>query len=142
MHYLKAVKAAGTDETGPVLKVMKEQPVNDFMTHNGHIRADGRLLRDVYIFRVKSPTESKGEWDLFQQIDTIPAGQAFKPTDPTACDLVKIGPDRFAPPFCRAAGILAQHDGRGAGQAHEATSAVSAKDRKGSGCGWTGARST
>ena len=88
-HYLQAVKATGTDATDPVLKAMKEQPVNDFMTHDGHIRADGRLLRDVYVFRVKTPSESKGEWDLFQQIDTIPADQAFKAADPVACNLVK-----------------------------------------------------
>ncbi|HVZ06706.1 ABC transporter substrate-binding protein [Rhodopila sp.] len=89
MHYLEAVKAANADQTEAVLKVMKAQPVNDFMTHDGHIRADGRLLRDLYVFRVKSPSGSKGEWDLMEQIATIPADQAFKPADPAACSLLR-----------------------------------------------------
>jgi branched-chain amino acid transport system substrate-binding protein len=89
VHYLNAVKAANTDQTQAVLKVMKDTPVNDFMTHNGHIRADGRLLRDTYVFRVKAPSESKGPWDLYEQIGVIPADQAFKPADPAACNLVK-----------------------------------------------------
>jgi branched-chain amino acid transport system substrate-binding protein len=87
-HYLNAIKASGTDQTQAVLKVMKDTPVNDFMTHDGHIRADGRLLRDMYVFRVKKPSESNGLWDLYNPISTIPADQAFKPADPTACSLV------------------------------------------------------
>ncbi len=88
MHYLQAVRAANTDSTDAVHKVMKDTPVNDFMTHDGRIRVDGRLLRDMYVFRVKSPTELKGPWDLYDQIGTIPADQSFKPADP-ACSLVK-----------------------------------------------------
>jgi branched-chain amino acid transport system substrate-binding protein len=89
MHYLRAVKAVDTDATQAELKAMKETPVNDFMTHDGHIRADGRLLRDMYVFRIKTPGESKGTWDLYQQIATIPADEAFKPADPAVCNLVK-----------------------------------------------------
>lgn len=91
MHYLKAVKAANSDDTGAVLAVMKATPVNDFMTHDGTIRADGRLLRDVSIFRVKAPGESKGEWDLYTQTRTLPGEQAFSPVDAAACNLVKQG---------------------------------------------------
>ena len=86
-HYLKAVKAAGTDETGAVMAAMKAMPVNDFMTKDGTIRADGRLVRDMHVFRAKSPAESKGEWDLYEQLSTIPGPLAFSPPD-AACKLI------------------------------------------------------
>jgi substrate-binding family protein len=60
MHYLKAVKAAGTDEALTVIAQMKTMPVNDFMTKNGTIREDGRMMRDMYLLQAKKPTESKG----------------------------------------------------------------------------------
>jgi branched-chain amino acid transport system substrate-binding protein len=89
MHYLKAVAAAGTDDTAAVLAKMKSTPINDFMTKNGMIREDGRVLRDFYIFRVKKPSESKGEWDLYSPVAKIPAAEAFPPADKQACSLVK-----------------------------------------------------
>ncbi|MBN8908780.1 MAG: ABC transporter substrate-binding protein, partial [Rhodospirillales bacterium] len=67
-HYLKAVKAAGTKDTAKVMAQMRAMPVEDFMTHGGHIRADGHLMRDMYLAQVKTPAESKGEWDLFKII--------------------------------------------------------------------------
>jgi len=88
-HYLKAVAAAGTDETAAVLAKMKSTPINDFMTKNGVIREDGRVLRDFYIFRVKKPSESKGEWDLYSEVSKIPAAEAFAPADKQVCSLVK-----------------------------------------------------
>ena len=60
-HYLKAVAAAGTDDGGAVAAKMKEMPVDDFMTKGGVIRADGRLVRDMYLFQVKAPSESHGK---------------------------------------------------------------------------------
>jgi len=63
LHYLRAVKAAGTDEAKAVMAKMKELPINDFMTKNGRIREDGRVIRDMYLMRVKTPDESKSEWD-------------------------------------------------------------------------------
>ncbi len=89
LHYLNAVKAAGTDDTAEVMRTMKATPINDFMTRDGLIRADGRVVRDLYVFRVKTPGESKGEWDLYTQLSTIPGDQAFRPADPAACNLVK-----------------------------------------------------
>ena len=64
MHYLKAVKAAGTDEAKAVLAEMRKMPINAFMTKNGSIRSDGRVIRDMYLMQAKTPEESKGEWDL------------------------------------------------------------------------------
>jgi branched-chain amino acid transport system substrate-binding protein len=86
---LKAVRAVGSTDTEKVLAYMKATPVNDFMTKNGIIRSDGRLVRDMYLFRVKSPAESKSEWDLYQPIGTIAGQDAFKAPDAVACSLVK-----------------------------------------------------
>ncbi|HEY4166023.1 MAG TPA: ABC transporter substrate-binding protein [Reyranella sp.] len=63
-HYLKAVAAAGTDEPKAVMAKMHELPINDFMTKNGKLREDGRVLRDMYLAQVKSPAESKGKDDI------------------------------------------------------------------------------
>lgn len=88
MHYLKAVQAAGTDSAKPVMAKMKATPINDFMTKNGEVRADGRVIRDLYLFRVKKPEESKGEWDLLEQVATIPGKDAFRPISEGGCPLV------------------------------------------------------
>lgn len=89
MHYLNAVKAAGTDETAAVNKKMRETPINDFMTRNGSIRPDGRVMRQMYVFEVKKPEESKGEWDLYKQVAEIAPEDAFAPADPAVCPLAK-----------------------------------------------------
>jgi branched-chain amino acid transport system substrate-binding protein len=89
LHYLKAVDQAGTDDTAKVVAIMKATPINDFMTTAGRIRDDGRTLRDNYVFRVKTPEESKGEWDLYTEIAKIPANEAFSPADPKICPLIK-----------------------------------------------------
>jgi branched-chain amino acid transport system substrate-binding protein len=88
MHYLKAVEAAGTLD-GRVAAKMREMPVNDFMTKNGRIRRDGRLVRDMYLFRVKSPEESKYKFDYYQLLATIPGEEAFKPMEEGGCPLLK-----------------------------------------------------
>ena len=89
LHYLKAVKAAGTDEAKAVMAKMKETPINDFMTKNGRIREDGRVIRDMYLMQVKTPDESKSEWDLAKIVATIPGEQAFRPLAEGGCPLVK-----------------------------------------------------
>jgi branched-chain amino acid transport system substrate-binding protein len=89
LHYLKAVKAAGTDEAKAVMAKMRELPINDFMTKNGRIREDGRVIRDMYLMQAKTPDESKAEWDLAKIIATIPGDQAFRPLQEGGCPLVK-----------------------------------------------------
>jgi branched-chain amino acid transport system substrate-binding protein len=89
MHYLKAVKAAGTDEAKAVMAKMKEMPINDFMTRNGRIREDGRVIRDMYLMQAKSPDESKADWDLAKIVATIPGDQAFRPLTEGGCPLIK-----------------------------------------------------
>jgi len=89
MHYLAAIKATGSDDGPTVVKQMKATPVNDFMTKHGKIREDGTLVRDMYLFEVKKPSESKGPWDYYKQIAVIPGEEAFKLPGPNQCPLVK-----------------------------------------------------
>ena len=89
LHYLKAVQAAGTDETAAVMAKMREAPVNDVFAKNGRIREDGRMVHDMYLFQVKTPEESKGEWDLYKLVATIPGDEAFQPLSKSRCPLVK-----------------------------------------------------
>jgi branched-chain amino acid transport system substrate-binding protein len=87
-HYLAAIAAAGTDEAKAVMAKMREMPVNDFYTHNGHLREDGRLVHDMYFEQVKTPAQSKGPWDYDNILATIPGDQAFRPMAEAGCPLV------------------------------------------------------
>ena len=89
LHYLKAVEATGTDDADTVLAKMREMPINDVYTKNGSIRADGRVLRDYYLWRVKSPAESKGSWDYLTLVGSLPAEEAARPLGESECPLVK-----------------------------------------------------
>jgi branched-chain amino acid transport system substrate-binding protein len=89
LHYLKAVQAAGTDEPKAVMAKMREMPVNDVMTKNGKLREDGRLVRDMYLFEVKSPAESKGKDDIYKLVATVPGDQAYRPMKDGKCPFVK-----------------------------------------------------
>jgi branched-chain amino acid transport system substrate-binding protein len=88
-HYLKAVKAAGTTDSAAVIKVMKETPINDMFAKNGRIREDGRMVHDMYLFEVKKPQESKGRWDDYKLLATVPGNEAFQPLEASRCPLVK-----------------------------------------------------
>jgi branched-chain amino acid transport system substrate-binding protein len=88
-HYLKAVEAAGTDATQPVMEKMRSTPINDFFVKNGKIREDGRMVHEMYLYEVKKPAESKGAWDYYKLVATIPADQAFQPLSESKCPLVK-----------------------------------------------------
>ena len=89
MQYLKAIKAAGTDETGAVMAKLKSTPINDFFATNGKIREDGRMVHDMYVYQVKTPAESKYPWDYLTLKETIPAAQAYRPLSESSCYLVK-----------------------------------------------------
>jgi branched-chain amino acid transport system substrate-binding protein len=89
IHYLKAIDAAGTDETAAVMAKMKEMPVNDFFAKGGFVREDGRFVHDMYVYQVKAPSESKGPWDLYKLVKTIPRDDAFRPLSESTCSLVK-----------------------------------------------------
>jgi branched-chain amino acid transport system substrate-binding protein len=89
IHYLKAVQAAGTVDAKAVMAKMREMPINDFFASNGHIRIDGRMVHDMYLAQVKNPSDSKGPWDFYKILATIPGDQAFRPLSESACPLAK-----------------------------------------------------
>ena len=89
MHYLKAVEAVGSKDAAKVMAKMKETPVEDPLFGKGEVRQDGRVIHDMYLFRVKSPEQSKGDWDLYETLATIPAAEAFRPLKDGGCPLVQ-----------------------------------------------------
>jgi branched-chain amino acid transport system substrate-binding protein len=89
MHYLKAVKAAGSDDNMAVMAKMKATPVNDFFAKNAKIRDDGRLVHDFYLLQVKKPEESKTPWDYYHVRQVIPAAEAVMPVAQSECALLK-----------------------------------------------------
>ena len=88
-HYLKAIKAAGTDETGAVMKKMRELPISDVVIPKGTLREDGRVVHDMLLLQVKKPSESKAPWDYYKIIGTVPGNEAFRPLAQSGCPLVK-----------------------------------------------------
>ena len=88
LHYLKAVDAGKTDDGTKVIAKMKELPTDDILFGKGTIRADGRKLHNAYLFEVKKPSESKGPYDYYKVVSTIPADKAFRPIDQGNCPLV------------------------------------------------------
>lgn len=88
-HYLKAVKAAGTDDADKVMAQMKATKVNDFFAKDGVIRPDGRMVHDMYLMEVKKSSESKYPWDYYKVVQKIPGEQAFMTKAETKCALWK-----------------------------------------------------
>lgn len=89
LHYLKSVAAAKTDDWKAVTEKMRQLPIKDPIMRNATIRPDGRVAHDMYLFQVKKPSESKGAWDYYNLVSTIPADMAFKPLKDSTCPLVK-----------------------------------------------------
>lgn len=88
LHYLKAVEALKNKDPQAVMAKMKDTPIDDPLMGKGYIRPDGRAIHDMYLFEVKKPDESKGEWDLYKVLATIPGEQAFRPLADGGCPLV------------------------------------------------------
>jgi branched-chain amino acid transport system substrate-binding protein len=88
LHYLNAVQVAGTVDGLRVAAEIKARPINDVMSKNGKVRADGRAIRDTYLYEVKSPAESKTAWDYFTLVDTVPGDQAFRPLSASECPII------------------------------------------------------
>ena len=84
-QYLKAVQAAGTDETEAVAKKLHEMPVDDFFARKGKVLANGRMVHDMYLFQVKAPNDSKGPWDYYKHLSTIPGDLAFASFQESGC---------------------------------------------------------
>ena len=81
------MKAGGTTDAAAVIKVMKETPINDMFAKNGKILPNGRMVHDMYLARVKKPSESKGPWDYYEIIRTIPGDEAFATMAESGCKL-------------------------------------------------------
>ncbi len=88
LHYIKAVGAAGTTDTAAVAAKMREMPVDDFYANGAKLRADGRLVHDMYLVKVKSPAASKGPWEYEEIVQTVPGDKAFRPAEEVGCPLV------------------------------------------------------
>ena len=88
LAYLNAVKAAGTDDADKVMATLKATKWDDPVFGKSYIRADGRNIHDMYLFEVKKPSESKGPWDYYKLIATIPGEEAFRPMDQGNCPMV------------------------------------------------------
>jgi branched-chain amino acid transport system substrate-binding protein len=89
LHYLKAVQAAGTDDTAAVMARMRATPINDMFAKGGTLRPDGRMVHDMYLFQVKTPAESKGAWDYFKLKGTVSGAEAFRPLAQSTCAAIK-----------------------------------------------------
>ena len=91
LRYLQAIKATGSDDADKVMAALKSGPWDDPLFGKSYIRADGRNMHAMYLFQVKSPAESKGPYDYYKLIRSIPAEEAFRPMDQGECPMVKKG---------------------------------------------------
>ena len=89
LTYLNAVKAAGTTDADKVMDELHKMTIDDAFTPSGKIRADGLLEHDMYILQVKTPAESKGEWDYYKLVKTMTGEEAYGKLSDSACPLVK-----------------------------------------------------
>lgn len=89
LHYLKAVASQSPKDGAAVIAKMKDIPTDDPAFGRGSVRKDGRKMHDMHLFEVKAPAESKGDWDLYKRIATIPAEDAFRPLEKSDCPLVR-----------------------------------------------------
>jgi len=87
LQYLKAMAAADTEETAPILARMRSAPMADSLFGSTTLRIDGRAVHDMYLFQVKTPAESKAPWDFYKLVQTIPAAEAFRPLNQGHCPL-------------------------------------------------------
>ena len=88
INYLKAVQAIKTDDAVAVMKHLKSTPINDMFARNGKVRADGRMVHDMYLVQVKAPGDVKQKWDYYNVKETIPADEAFQPLSTSKCKMV------------------------------------------------------
>ncbi|MFJ9452351.1 MULTISPECIES: ABC transporter substrate-binding protein [unclassified Herbaspirillum] len=89
LQYLQAVKAAGSDDADKVMAQLRKTKFNDVFQKNGYLRADGRVVHDMYLYQVKTPAESKYPWDYYKLVQTIPAEQAWTTKAESKCSAWK-----------------------------------------------------
>jgi branched-chain amino acid transport system substrate-binding protein len=88
LHYLRAIEAAETLDARAVMAKMRSIPVEDFYTHGGRVREDGRMIHDMYFAQIKRPIESAGEWDYYNILGIISGRNAFRSLQDSGCPLV------------------------------------------------------
>jgi branched-chain amino acid transport system substrate-binding protein len=88
-HYLAAIQAAGTDDPNVVAAKMREMPVSDMYNKAVKVRADGRVMHDMFLVQVKKPSESDHQYDFYKILRTVPGEEAFRPLSESECPLVK-----------------------------------------------------
>jgi len=91
LSYLRAVEKAGSDDVEAVMNALRSMKIHDAFARNARLRADGKLIHDTYVVQVKTPEESKGPWDYYRIVKTIPGDQAFVPLAESQCKLAKGG---------------------------------------------------
>jgi branched-chain amino acid transport system substrate-binding protein len=87
-HYLRAADALGSDGANAVVAKMRDMPVHDFFADRGFVRADGRMVHDMYLVEVKKPGESQYDWDYYKILKVIPGEEAFRPMSEGGCPLL------------------------------------------------------
>ncbi len=90
LAYLRAVQAAGSKDAAAVTRQMRQLPVNDVFATGGKVLANGRMVHDMYLMQVKSPAESKSDWDVFKLLETIPGDRAFRSLETSGCTPVAL----------------------------------------------------
>jgi branched-chain amino acid transport system substrate-binding protein len=88
LTYLKAVKAAGTDDADKVLAEMRNIKINDMFTKGGYVRKDGTMVHDFYLFEVKNSSEVKQPWDYYKMVKKVPGEQAFNTLAESKCPYI------------------------------------------------------
>lgn len=89
LHYLKSIKETGTDDAARSMAKMRELPINDVFTKNAKLREDGRVIRDMYLARVKAPKDSKKPWDYLEIVRTVKGEDAYRPVAESECPLLR-----------------------------------------------------
>jgi branched-chain amino acid transport system substrate-binding protein len=88
INYLKAVEATKSLDAATVVAQMKKTPIDDMYARHAFIRDDNLLIHDLYLFQVKSPADSKRDWDDYKFLATIPGKDAFRPLADSQCPMV------------------------------------------------------
>jgi branched-chain amino acid transport system substrate-binding protein len=91
LHYFKALEALGGNphDGVKVVEKMKSMPTDDPLFGKGEIQPNGRTIHSAYLFEVKKPSESKGPWDFYKLVGSVPGDQAFTPLSESKCALLK-----------------------------------------------------
>jgi branched-chain amino acid transport system substrate-binding protein len=93
-HYFKAVRATGSDHGLTVVRKMRELPIQDPIVRNARLREDGRMVHDIFLLRVKAPSEVKEPWDYLEILHSVPGDRAFRPMADGGCPLVSGKPSK------------------------------------------------